>query len=630
MKLNNIKGVFLDWAGTTVDYGCFAPIQCFMKVFKDEGIDVFVEEARQPMGLKKRDHIIEMLKIDRINNLWNKHFGRQWNEDDINRMYKRFEEDILSILHNYAEPIKGAIELTNILRENNISIGSTSGYTKSMMDIVASNAKDKGYYPDYIVAADEVKAGRPYPYMIYKNAENLSIYPLNKCVKIGDTISDIKEGVNGGLITIGIIKGGSELGLREEEVKSLSKEDLTIRMDIVRDKFLKAGASYVADSLEDVKGILYNIDKILGIRTTEERKLLFTPGPLTTSEGVKKVMDYDYCTWDDEYKNLTEKIRASIVNIATKNTKEYTTVLLQGSGTYSVEGTLSTVVPKGKTLLICSNGAYGERMIEICKAENIDYIAYKEEYKNPLSIEKISEIIDKNKDIYALAMIHCETTTGILNPVKEVGEITKKHNILFIVDAMSSFGGIPMDISDFNIDFLISSSNKCIEGVPGFGFIVCKRSEIERCKNNKRTLSLDIYEQWRLMENTKGKWRFTSPTHVVTAFYKALKELEDEGGVEERYKRYSKNQKLLAESLKEIGINSIIDKTVQSPIITTFIYPNNINLSFNEFYKKLKERGFIIYPGKLTKENTFRVGNIGKIYEWDIRNLSLCIKEILG
>lgn len=346
---------------------------------------------------------------------------------------------------------------------------------------------------------------------------------------------------------------------------------------------------------------------------------LLTPGPLTTTEAVKKEMLFDRCTWDDEYKSITQKIRKELLDIGNVHEEDYTAVLMQGSGTFAVESVITSTVGEKDKLLIIANGAYGERIGQIAEHISLNHVIYNNEYDVHPDMDKVKEILDKDTEITHIAMVHCETTTGILNPIEHLSVIAKEYNKTLIIDAMSSFGGIPIDIKALGIDYLISSANKCIQGVPGFGFVIAKKEKLEKCKGISRSLSLDLYDQYKGMDKD-GKWRFTSPTHVVAAFSKALDELKEEGGVEGRYNRYKNNNLVLRKKLKEIGIESYIEEEKQSPIITTFAFPTDA-FSFNEFYSFIKERGFVIYPGKLTDVDTFRIGNIGEIYEEDINKL---------
>lgn len=238
----------------------------------------------------------------------------------------------------------------------------------------------------------------------------------------------------------------------------------------------------------------------------------------------------DWCTWDADYNvHIVEEIRKSLVALATTATDEYTSVLLQGSGTYCVEAVIGSVITPKHKLLILSNGAYGDRMGHIAEYHGINYDMLAFEETEQVSVDYVDDYLSNNSDITHVAVVHCETTTGILNPLKEIAHIVKLHNKKLIVDAMSSFGGVPLDMYELGIDFMISSANKCIQGVPGFGFIIARKSELLHCKGISRSLSLDIYDQWETMEKGHGKWRFTSPTHVVRAFKQALAELEEEG-----------------------------------------------------------------------------------------------------
>ena len=354
--------------------------------------------------------------------------------------------------------------------------------------------------------------------------------------------------------------------------------------------------------------------------------LLLTPGPLTTSETVKETMMTDWCTWDEDYNlGIVQELRKDLVSIATKNIEDYTSVLLQGSGTYCVEAVLgATITPKDK-LLICSNGAYGDRMGNIAEYYHLDYDMLAFEETEQVSVEYVDDYLSNNSDVTHVAFVHCETTTGILNPIKELSHIVKMHGKKLIVDAMSSFGGVPLDVQELGIDFLISSANKCIQGVPGFGFIIARRSELMACKGVSRSLSLDIYDQWETMEKGHGKWRFTSPTHVVRAFKEAMEELKAEGGVAARYARYCKNHEVLVKGMESLGFKALLPVAVQSPVITSFLYPEK-DFDFKAFYAELKAKGFVIYPGKISQADTFRIGNIGDVYPEDFERLVEAVK----
>ena len=354
--------------------------------------------------------------------------------------------------------------------------------------------------------------------------------------------------------------------------------------------------------------------------------LLLTPGPLTTSRTVRAALIKDWCTWDDDYnKGIVQVIRKKLVDLASKSSG-YTSVLMQGSGTASVESTLGTIIPKsGAKLLIIANGAYGARMEQTVQYLDIPHNVVHFAETDVVDIDRISNAMDD--DITHVSMVHCETTTGILNPIQQVTKIAKDKGKIMIVDAMSSFGGVPMDMGDWGIDVLISSANKCIQGVPGFGFVIAREDLLANCKGNARSLSLDLYAQWRCMEDNHGKWRFTSPTHVVRAFYQALIELEEEGSVAARHKRYSENQTLLVEGMEKLGFKALMPREYQSPIITSFYSPEHADYQFKKFYDLLKADGFVIYPGKVSKADCFRIGNIGEIYPEDIKRLLVSIEK---
>lgn len=354
---------------------------------------------------------------------------------------------------------------------------------------------------------------------------------------------------------------------------------------------------------------------------------LLTPGPLTTTDTVKREMLFDHCTWDDDYKIITQNIRKKLLELAHVSEDKYTAVLMQGSGTFGVESVFSSVIGDNDKLLIAANGAYGERMCQIADRLKLNYVVYREDYDKVPSAERIKEILDNDSDITYVSMVHSETTSGILNDIEAVAKTVKSMGRNYIVDAMSSFGGVDIDVEGLGIDFIISSANKCIQGVPGFSFIICSKEKLIASKGKARSLSLDLYDQWETM-NKDGKWRFTSPTHTVLAFNKALEEMEEEGGIPARSKRYRENNELLISKMRELGFETYIHNH-QGPIITTFLYPENCNYSFNEMYEYIKDRGYAIYPGKVTSADTFRIGNIGEIYKEDIEKLCSIIKEFL-
>ncbi len=353
---------------------------------------------------------------------------------------------------------------------------------------------------------------------------------------------------------------------------------------------------------------------------------LLTPGPLTTTDTVKKEMLFDHCTWDEDYKQITRKIQRGLLALAHADESRYAAVLMQGSGTFGVESVLTSVIGKEDKLLICANGAYGERMADIASHAGIAHEVYRVAYDCIPDAERIGEILDGDPSITHVSMVHSETTSGILNDAESVGKVVKEKGRVFILDAMSSFGGVDIPVADWGIDFLISSANKCIQGVPGFSFIIADRRLLEESAGKARSLSLDLYDQYKTMEKD-GKWRFTSPTHVVLAFAKAMEELEEEGGIPARSRRYRENNRLLISEMKKLGYDTYVGSDVQGPIITTFLFPENAGYGFVEMYAYIKERGYAIYPGKVTEAETFRIGNIGEIYKEDIEKLAQIISD---
>ena len=269
--MNKIEGMIFDWAGTTVDYGCFAPLEVFLEVFKNKKIAITLEEARGPMGMLKIDHIRALTKIPRIEKEWEKVYGKKPTEEDVVEMYKEFEPSLLKILSNYTTPIPGVLDAVKKIREMGLKIGSTTGYTQSMMDIVVKGAKENGYAPDCYFTPDSLPQGRPYPWMCYANAIKLGIYPMSHLIKVGDTLSDIKEGVNAGCFSVGVIMGSSELGLHEEEVLAMSTEELEEKCKKVKERFLEAGAHFVINTMEELPDLVEKINGLL-----EEGKTPYT------------------------------------------------------------------------------------------------------------------------------------------------------------------------------------------------------------------------------------------------------------------------------------------------------------------------------------------------------------------
>ena len=359
-----------------------------------------------------------------------------------------------------------------------------------------------------------------------------------------------------------------------------------------------------------------------------EYKLL-TPGPLTTTRTVKEEMLFDHCTWDADYQQITQKIRRQLLELAHADDGAHTVVLMQGSGTFGVESVLTSVIGADEKVLLCTNGAYGDRQADICRHAGIAYTQYAEPYDRIPDAAKVEEYLEADPTITHVSMIHSETTSGLLNDIEAVARVAKAHGKTFMVDVMSYFGGVDIPVADWGIDFLVSSANKCIQGVPGFSFIICDTAKLQASKGKARSLSLDLWDQWNTLEKANGKWRFTSPTHVVLAFSKALDEMFAEGGIPARSARYTLNNELLIARMKALGFRLFLHDH-QGPIITTFLYPEGTTFDFHDMYEFIKERGYAIYPGKLTDEETFRLGNIGEIYTDDIEKVTELLALYMG
>jgi 2-aminoethylphosphonate-pyruvate transaminase len=351
-------------------------------------------------------------------------------------------------------------------------------------------------------------------------------------------------------------------------------------------------------------------------------KLLFTPGPLTTSPAVKTAMLRDAGSRDAEFLAVVRSIRERLLAIGAAPGGDYECVLMQGSGTFAIESVISSAIPRDGRLLVAVNGAYGRRIAQMARVHGIEVETLDIPENRKITAAAVAERLAGSRFTHA-AVIHCETTTGIVNPIGEIGAAVAAAGAVFIVDAMSSFGAIPISLEAVHADFLISSANKCIEGVPGFGFILARRNLLLAAKGRARTLSLDLHAQWAGLE-ADGQFRFTPPTHVLLAFHQALDELDAEGGVEGRAARYRANYEALARGMAELGFEAYLAPEDRGYIITTYRYPAD-DFRFEEFYSRLSELGFVIYPGKLGQEQCFRIGTIGRL---DVGNIEALLDAI--
>jgi 2-aminoethylphosphonate-pyruvate transaminase len=342
-------------------------------------------------------------------------------------------------------------------------------------------------------------------------------------------------------------------------------------------------------------------------------------------------MLYDAGSRDPEFLGLVRSIRKRLLRIGgAESPGDYECVLMQGSGTFAIESVISSAIPRDGRLLVAVNGAYGRRIAQMAGVHDINVETLDTPENRKISAAAVAERLAASKFTH-VAVIHCETTTGIVNPIEEIGDVVSAAGAAFIVDAMSSFGAIPISLEAAHADFLISSANKCIEGVPGFGFILVRREPLLAAKGRARTLSLDLHAQWAGLE-ADGQFRFTPPTHVLLAFGKALDELDAEGGVAGRAARYRRNYETLARGMEELGFEHYLAPEDRSYVITTYRYPTwpPDGFRFEEFYTRLSQLGFIIYPGKLSQEPCFRIGTIGHIEAKDIEALLEAIRHVMA
>ena len=355
---------------------------------------------------------------------------------------------------------------------------------------------------------------------------------------------------------------------------------------------------------------------------------LLTPGPLTTAYEVKEAMLKDWGSWDEDFRDLTKKLRKNLLSLLGPRKNLYDCVPIQGSGTFAVESMLGTFIPKDGKLLVLANGAYGLRAAQTMDYLNRDYhLLDKGDYLPPRGSE-VAGILENDKEITHVLVIHCETSSGILNPLEEIGAVVKSAGRKLLIDSMSAFGAVPVDPEKIDFEAMVSSANKCIEGVPGFGFVFAKLSALEAAKGNCHSLSLDVEAQWSAMEKS-GQWRFTPPTHVVAAFLTALEIHEEEGGVAGRGARYTNNRDVMVSGMRDLGFETLLDERWLSPIIVTFFCPADRAFEFTKFYDLMKSEGYIIYPGKLTVVDSFRIGCIGRMDAHVMKGVVFAAKKAL-
>ncbi|MCR8726211.1 2-aminoethylphosphonate--pyruvate transaminase [Frigidibacter sp. ROC022] len=355
---------------------------------------------------------------------------------------------------------------------------------------------------------------------------------------------------------------------------------------------------------------------------------LLTPGPLTTALSVKQAMLRDWGSWDGDFRAMTADIRGRLLALAGDD-GSYTCVPMQGSGSFAVEAMLGTLVPRDGKVLVLANGAYGLRAAETCRTIGRAHVLIdKGDYLPPRGAE-VTAALRADPAITHVVAIHCETSSGILNPLAEIAEAVRAEGRELLVDSMSAFGALPCEGPELGYTAMVSSANKCIEGVPGFGFVIVRKEALAAAKGNCHSLALDLEAQGRYMEAT-GQFRYTPPTHAVAAFQEALRLHAEEGGIAGRGARYAANRDKLVAGMRALGFESLLSDRWLSPIIVTFFCPADPRFAFQAFYDGMKSRGFIIYPGKLTVVESFRIGCIGRMDAAVMDRVTLAAAETLA
>ena len=356
--------------------------------------------------------------------------------------------------------------------------------------------------------------------------------------------------------------------------------------------------------------------------------ILLTPGPLTTSLTTKAAMLRDWGSWDAAFNAVTASVRRKLMDVV-GNPDSHVCVPMQGSGTFAVEAAINTLMPRDGHLLVLVNGAYGKRMARLTQMMGRRMSTFETPDDVPTTAADVERLLTRDPSITDVGLIHCETSTGIHNPLGQIAAVVARYGKRLIVDAMSSFGALPIDARDVPFDALIAASGKCIEGPPGMGFVFARKTLLERAAGNCTSLALDLHDQWTYMERTT-QWRFTPPTHVVVAFDAALDQFIAEGGQPARLDRYTRNCAALVDGMAELGFEPFLDPAIQAPIIVTFHAPADPRYTFREFYDRVRDKGFILYPGKLTQVETFRVGCIGAIGPGEMRHAVHAVRDTLA
>ena len=591
--------VVFDMAGTTV-YDGDAVHSCLAAAVAQAGVSATRSQINAVMGMPKPVAIAALLSSFR---------GVAPGEEEVAAVHANFER---LMLDHYRHDLRvretdRASDVFGALRARGIKVALDTGFNRVIADAVLERL---GWTTlvDATVTSDEVEHGRPKPDMIIRAMELTAVSEPSRVAKVGDTPADLQEGDAAGCTLVVGVTSGSH----------------------TEDELARHPHTHLIDSLVDLLAIIENLDGSCERAPGDVSvPLLFTPGPLTTSYAVKVAMQRDVGSRDVEFIETVDRVHRRLLALAgTSRADGYAAVLMQGSGTFAVEAMLGTFVPGDGRVLIVENGAYGQRMVEISRVLGIPFATISSPPSEPISADTVASALAGDGGITHVAFVHCETTTGVMNPLTSVARAAREAGCAVLVDAMSSFGALPVDMHEDRVDVLVSSANKCLEGVPGVAFALARESEL-RSASKPRSLSLDLAAQWRGFQHD-GQFRFTPPTHVVLALEQALDELEREGGVAGRAARYRANHERLVAGMRALGFRSVVDREHQSDVITSFHYPDDPAFSFEEFYARLRDRNFVIYPGKLTHARSFRIGTIGRIYPQDIDALVAAVRGVVA
>jgi 2-aminoethylphosphonate-pyruvate transaminase len=592
--------VVFDVAGTTVFDGD-AVHSCLERAVARAGVTTTRDAVNAVMGMPKPLAIASLVASYR---------GTGPSDAEVSAIYAEFERLMLDHyrLAVSVREVEGAVKVFQALRARGIKIALDTGFHRRILDAILRRLEWDSRLLDATVASDEVDHGRPDPDMVWRAMELTGVGERARVAKVGDTPADLRQGDRAGCALVVGVTSGSH----------------------TEDELARHPHTHLIASLAELLPIIDEVDAI------DERApgdvsvpLLLTPGPLTTSHGVKAAMMRDVGSRDEAFIRTVARVHDRLLALAgTSRAAGYAAVMMQGSGTFGIEAMLGTFIPRnGGRLLVVENGAYGRRMIDIARVLGIPAVAVSSPPAAPVRPDEVAASLAREPGITHVAMVHCETTTGVLNPLARVAHAVRAAGRAFLVDAMSSFGAIPIDVHALPIDALVASSNKCLEGVPGVSFVIARLAMLQASAG--RSLSLDVAAQWRGFE-TDGQFRFTPPTHVVLALEEALVALDREGGVAGRAARYRASHERLVAGMRELGFREVVDPLNQSDVITSFYYPDDPAFVFEDFYARLRERNFVIYPGKLTDARCFRIGTIGRVYPEDISALLAAVREIVG